>query len=48
MFTFVRDKNQVTIVVYAENQNISKDPHIENTLYLFKGVFIVTKFDAVI
>ena len=48
MFTFVWDKNHVTIVVYAENQKINKDPHLENTLYLFKGIFIVTKFNAVI
>ena len=48
MFTFVWDKNHVTIVVEAEFQKVNKDLQPENTFFLLKGIFIVPKLNAVI
>ena len=46
MFTFVREKNHVTIIGWPENQNIDKDPHLESTLFAINGTFIVPKFNT--
>ena len=48
MFTFVWDKNHVTIVVEAEFQKVNKDLHPENIFFLLKGILIVPKLNAVL
>ena len=47
MFTLAWDKNHVTIVVEPEFQKVNKELHLENNLFLLKGIFIVPKLNAV-